>query len=76
MPPPKKVEKASQWALACMNGGTGRATMPKSRRREGSSPGSVMALPIWSGSPPPMAAKKMSSWRHSTPLGAPVVPPV
>ena len=23
-----------------------------------------------------MAAKKMSSWRHSTPLGMPVVPPV
>ena len=28
------------------------------------------------GSPPPMQAKKASSWRHTTPLGSPVVPPV
>ena len=28
------------------------------------------------GFPPPSAAKKMSSWRHTTPLGRPVVPPV
>ena len=28
------------------------------------------------GFPPPIAPKKMSSWRHMTPLGMPVVPPV
>ncbi len=27
-------------------------------------------------SPPPMQAKKASSWRQSTPFGIPVVPPV
>ena len=26
--------------------------------------------------PPPIAPKKMSSWRHTTPFGFPVVPPV
>ncbi len=52
----------------------------------------VMVPPVWvtrsarssgevgrSASPiaePSMAAKKMSSWRHITPLGMPVVPPV
>ena len=33
-------------------------------------------LPRARGSPPPRAAKKTSSWRQSTPLGMPVVPPV
>ena len=30
----------------------------------------------WPKPPPPNAAKKMSSWRHITPFGVPVVPPV
>ena len=59
-----------------MNGGVGSATIPDFREPAGSSSGAVMKSPICSGSPPPRLAKKMSSWRHITPLGNPVVPPV
>src|SRR5665213_1662751 len=76
VPPPKSVEKANQCPAACMNGGTASAVIPGRSTRSANSSGRVMWLPDANGSPPPMAAKKMSSWRHSTPLGMPVVPPV
>ena len=58
-----------------MNGGMASAVTPGRSTRSASSSGRVMWSPEENGSPPPMAAKKMSSWRHSTPLGSPVVPP-
>ena len=76
VPPPKSAMNAAQCALTCMRGGVTSCTAPNSGMR----------LTIWSGaeigpskvvgSPPPIDAKKMSSWRHITPLGMPVVPPV
>ena len=76
VPPPKRVEKASQCPAACMKGGMASAVTPGRSTRSASSSGREMWLPEANGSPPPMAAKKMSSWRHRTPLGMPVVPPV
>ena len=75
-PPPNSMVNASQWALECMNGGHGSAVMPGRITRGASSSGDAMKLPSAIGSPPPIPAKKMSSWRHSTPFGMPVVPPV
>ena len=75
-PPPNSMVNASQCALECMKGGHGRAVMPGRITRVASSSGDAMTLPSARASPPPMAAKKMSSWRHSTPFGMPVVPPV
>ena len=46
--------------------------MMRSTTCAGSSTGPLMRV----GSPPPMQAKNASSWRHTTPLGMPVVPPV
>ena len=43
-------------------------------RRRDRRPASVIGGPP--GFPPPSAPKKMSSWRHTTPFGMPVVPPV
>ena len=50
--------------------------MPTSGRRSTNSAGLEIQSPVWNGSPPPIAAKKMSSWRQRTPFGSPVVPPV
>jgi hypothetical protein len=75
-PPVNSWWNPSHWDEACISGGVGSATSELSCRRSGSSSGRVMALPIRVTSPPPMAAKKMSSCRHITPLGFPVVPPV
>ena len=67
----------AHWAFPCMSGATTSiGTRPASSvfTRPASSSGEVIG-----GAPqppPPMAAKKMSSWRHMTPLGMPVVPPV
>jgi hypothetical protein len=36
----------------------------------------VVTRSLVTGSMPPPSAKKTSSWRHTTPLGIPVVPPV
>ena len=76
VPPPKNVENASQCPAACMKGGMARAVTPGRSTRSASSSARVMWSPEANGSPPPMAAKKMSSCRHTTPLGMPVVPPV
>ena len=73
---PMNIEiQAAHWAEPCMRGAAGIMPME----------GRSVALPaISSGAeigscptlPPPSAAKKRSSWRHITPLGIPVVPPV
>ncbi len=67
----------AHWALPCMSGPTTSiGTRPASSMfsRPASSSGSAIgAAPQ---PPPPIAAKKMSSWRQITPFGMPVVPPV
>ena len=74
LPLVKKLN-ATQCAAPCMNGGPGRSLEPPD--------GAVSAICSYDAhscwSPwrrPPMAATKMSAWRHMTPLGMPVVPPV
>ncbi len=67
----------AHWALPCMSGATTsmgmRAASSVPMRPASSTAVAIGAAPQ---PPPPMAAKKMSSWRHMTPLGMPVVPPV
>ena len=60
---------ATQWAAPCMKGGAGSARMSPRTARATTS-GELAAGSAWYS-----AARKMSSWRHSTPLGMPVVPP-
>ena len=74
VPPPNSVQKATQWAVPCMNGQAGSMRPPPLRAASAMSSGFSMPGPP--GFPPCSAPKKMSSWRHSTPLGMPVVPPV
>ena len=62
-------------AAPCISGATGNITIdPRVTARSATSSGELTGVPT--GSAPPMPAKKMSSWRHITPFGMPVVPPV
>ena len=63
-----------QHPAACMSGASVKNVVGSGAMRSTSSPTEVISGRL--GSPPPMQAKKASSWRHSTPLGIPVVPPV
>jgi hypothetical protein len=63
-------------AAACMSGAMAKNVMPPSPMRSGSSAGDVTSPCSRIGSPPPRHAKNASSWRHTTPFGMPVVPPV
>ena len=67
VPPVVQHDRAFQWAAPCMNGGAGRA-----RRVERRAPSTSCSV-VWSI---PRHAARKSAWRHSTPLGMPVVPPV
>ena len=72
-PPPCSVLIAIQWAVPCMKGHAGRQRVvpPPAMTR------SPMDSGVSSGvTPPAIAEKRMSSFRHMTPLGIPVVPPV
>ena len=66
--------KALNAAVPCMSGAAGTATGPglvvraRSAWRSCSAP--IGGFAVASSTP------KMSSWRHMTPLGMPVVPPV
>ena len=73
--PPVKALKAIQWAAPCMNGAAGISLAPPLRGVSTISSRSAHSSPVPSWRPP-RAAGKMSPWRHSTPLGMPVVPPV
>ena len=63
-------------AAPCISGGAQNMVSwnPSGSIRAASSSGEVTGVPT--GLPPPMPAKNRSSWRHMTPLGIPVVPPV
>ena len=58
----------------CIIGAFTTPTVGSADTRVASSSGVVIGS--WAKPPPPRAAKKMSSARHSTPFGEPVVPPV
>ena len=78
VPAIKKAFHIAHWALPCISGpitsmGILAAGSSADSRPANSSAEVMGAAPH---PPPPMAAKKMSSWRHITPLGIPVVPPV
>ena len=65
---------AIQCAVPCMNGHAGRQRVRPAIALSLIASGRSIAAPA--KSPPPKAPKKMSSWRHMTPFGMPVVPPV
>ena len=69
VPPTCHMVSAAQWAAPCMKGGVGSTRGPPRRAR--STTAAALAQPRGA-----RAARKMSSWRHRTPLGMPVVPPV
>ena len=73
VPPEYSVPNAIQWAVPCMNGHAGRPRRWRSRESTISSGLVIGASPRF---PPPNTPKKMSSARHITPFGMPVVPPV
>ena len=72
-----KQMKAAHWAAPCMRGAAvAMVRVPadsstRAARSSGAAGGSARPMAERS-----MAAKKMSSCRHITPLGMPVVPPV
>ncbi len=73
--PPVKAVKMDHCAAPCIIGGRGRYLPPPPF--EASTIASTDANTSLCPKPrPPIAATKMSCWRHSTPLGMPVVPPV
>ena len=76
LPPPNSMMHMPHWAAPCMIGASvNEVTRPSSgHTRPAISSGAWIGG--WPKPPPPKAAKKMSSWRHITPFGVPVVPPV
>ncbi len=73
--PPKRCISIAAWAPPCISGLSGKVTI-----------GSLLSAcldwlysssrsPVMKSMPPPSTRQK-SSWRHITPLGKPVVPPV
>ena len=78
LPPANSQDRLVHCPAACMRGATGRKTAadPSGAMRSTMPSGVVMAPSRRAGSPPPMQEWKASSWRQTTPLGMPVVPPV
>jgi hypothetical protein len=68
VPPEVQAEMAFQWAAPCMNGADGRVRSPARR--------AAPATRSASDAVTPNAVARKSPWRHSVPLGMPVVPPV
>ena len=74
--PALSIMKPAHCAAPCMSGGRVIRRKP-ALLRAFSAISSVEVTSIQvPTSLPPMAFMKMSCWRHSTPLGMPVVPPV
>src|SRR5438105_5023780 len=72
LPPQWKQMNDASWAAPCMSGAIGKVALG-SRAFACSATCSGLVAGWPAGSPPPMPEKKMSSWRHITPLGMPVV---
>ncbi len=72
-----KPRMVDTWPAPCISGAAGRLTpgvVLSTARSDSTSGRSIFSL-LWA-SMPPHSAKKMSSCRHITPFGMPVVPPV
>ena len=74
LPPLNSALNAIQCAVPCMNGHAGTHLVRGTRQRSAISSGVVIGAPPPLA--PPIAPKNTSSWRHITPFGMPVVPPV
>ena len=70
-----KAVKVAHWAAPCMSGAADIIAAPPLRDTSTTVSRSGMGSG-WPNGRPPMALMKMSCWRHKTPLGMPVVPPV
>ena len=75
--PVKLCPMTPHWVAPCIRGATGRKVSgpPAARPFSTICSGRSIRVPVMASIPPPRA-KKTSSWRHTTPLGMPVVPPV
>ena len=76
VPPWWSAPKPSHCAAPCISGGVVITRMKPPLEVAFSASSSTVAGPGMPGGPPVIAPWKMSSWRQSTPFGAPVVPPV
>ncbi len=74
--PKLKPMNAVSVEVPCISGGVGKNVIPAppAATRSANSSGFLTGSPV--GAPPPRPEKNRSSWRHITPLGIPVVPPV
>jgi hypothetical protein len=75
--PTKLWPMTAHWVAPCISGAMGRKVIanPFFRPRATRSSGACARSPDRTSMPPPRA-NSTSAWRHSTPLGRPVVPPV
>ena len=75
--PRKLWPMTAHWVAPCISGAMGRKVRAKPvlRPRATRSSGAWALSPVRMSMPPPRA-NSTSSWRHTTPLGMPVVPPV
>ena len=74
--PLNSAPRVPHWAAPCISGGIGNDAAPApAAARSASSVGRSSFLPVNRSMPPP-SVRKTSSWRHTTPLGMPVDPPV
>ncbi len=73
--PAKRCISIAAWAPPCIKGLSGKVTIgsPSAAWRDWSY--SSSRSPVMKSIPPPRTRQK-SSWRHITPFGKPVVPPV
>ena len=74
--PQLKPMKTASCAAPWISGAIGNCTICGSRASAFCATCSGFSTGSPSGLPPPIPVKNRSSWRHMTPLGMPVVPPV
>jgi hypothetical protein len=73
--PQKNPMNTPSCAAPWISGGTGNCTTT-ARVFAFSASSSGLSIGTPAGFPPPIPVKNRSSWRHTTPFGMPVVPPV
>ena len=72
-----KAMNATHWAAPCMSGGMTKNLRGSGNARACAATSSYDSTVSWLRMfRPPIAERKMSCWRQSTPFGMPVVPPV
>ena len=74
--PPNRHPSVATMAAPWMSGAGAMRTMPSSPApARDCAHSSASGSPVMKSMPPP-SVRQMSSWRHMTPFGCPVVPPV